>query len=415
MDGVSWASFQLSFIVIILELPKLCHIVYDEFPHDSRVRRYTNLLVQSGVETFVVCAGRASSNYEPENAGIVKVYRLPMRKRRSSFGRRLFEYLTFEVYAFAMASYLFFRHRVKVFHIHNLPDFLVFSCVIPKLFGARVILDFHELFPEFMMQQAPALNADSIPIKILRFQERLAVRFADEVITIHEPARDILYRRNQGNTLKDIHIIMNAVDPGEIQEVVRSPSSNFSVFFAGTMNYSLNLELLVEAISKVRELDLSLYESMHLHLYGDGPALKGVLEKAVNLKVANTISYHGKVSYAETIKAACKASVCVIPAEKNIYSDLYYSLKLVEMIYIGVPVIAPRLMTYQYYYPESAILYYEPGNAGDLADKIIYAANNPDQMRERAKEALRAYEPYSWAVMSQRYRDVLSGLFRDQK
>jgi len=70
-------------------------------------------------------------------------------------------------------------------------------------------------------------------------------------------------------------------------------------------------------------------------------------------------------------------------------------------------------MTYHYYYSESAILYYELGNAGDLADKIIYAANNPDQMRERAKEALRAYEPYSWAVLSQRYMNVLSGLFRD--
>jgi len=375
------------------------------------VRRYTNFLVQNGVETFIICAGRASSNYEPENAGIVKVYRLPMRKRRSSFGRRLFEYLTFEVYAFAMASYLFFRHRVKIFHIHNLPDFLVFSCVIPKLFGAKLILDFHELFPELMMQQVNNLSSGSLPIRMLKFQERISIRLADEVITIHKPAGDLLAARNPSHH-KPIHIVMNAVDPSEMPPLSRSLPEKFVIIYNGSINYNLNLQLLVEAVASARRVARAIYDRTEIHLYGDGPALNDVLNKAKELRV-NSLFYYGKREFKDVVRAASEASVCVIPADRKVYSEFHYPLKLVEMIYIGVPVIAPRLMTYQYYYPESALLYYEPGNVGDLADKIIYAANNPDQMRERAKEALRAYEPYSWAVMSQRYRNVLSGLFRN--
>ena len=34
-------------------------------------------------------------------------------------------------------------------HVHSVPDFLVFAALVPKLLGARIILDIHDILPEF--------------------------------------------------------------------------------------------------------------------------------------------------------------------------------------------------------------------------------------------------------------------------
>jgi len=72
-----------------------------------------------------------------------------MRHLRIGLIAQLLEYLAF----FALASFkliaLHIQKRYNVVQVHNLPDWLVFVALIPKLSGARVILDLHDLMPEF--------------------------------------------------------------------------------------------------------------------------------------------------------------------------------------------------------------------------------------------------------------------------
>ena len=41
------------------------------------------------------------------------------------------------------------RGGYDLIHVHSLPDFEVFSAAIPKLFGAKIVLDIHDIVPEF--------------------------------------------------------------------------------------------------------------------------------------------------------------------------------------------------------------------------------------------------------------------------
>ena len=38
--------------------------------------------------------------------------------------------------------------KYDVIHIHSVPDPLVFTAFLPKLVGAKIILDIHDLLPE---------------------------------------------------------------------------------------------------------------------------------------------------------------------------------------------------------------------------------------------------------------------------
>jgi glycosyltransferase involved in cell wall biosynthesis len=103
------------------------------------------------------------------------------------------------------------------------------------------------------------------------------------------------------------------------------------------------------------------------------------------------------------IKELESASACVLPPKKDIYSDLYYSIKLTEMIYFRIPVISTRLDTYLYYYPENCILYFNSGDIDDLANKIIYAWENKDKLDNFTTNAWHYYQNISWDKMKERY------------
>ena len=59
------------------------------------------------------------------------------------------------------------RRRFDVVHLHNPPDFLIVAALVPKLLGARVIFDVHDLSPEMFA---------------MRFGDRAGARLADRVL-----------------------------------------------------------------------------------------------------------------------------------------------------------------------------------------------------------------------------------------
>lgn len=383
---------------------KLCHVFFDEFPKDPRIRRYTNTLLKEGFEVFIISLNDGNSNFFQKKKNL-NIYRIPIKKKRGTFLSRFWEYLLFQFLATILVSYVFLRHGVMIYHNHTLPDFLVFSCILPKLFGAKIILDFHELFAEFMMQHKPNLTYSSLLIKTILLQEKLSFGFASEVIVFHEPAKEILEKRV--GYKRRITIVMNGVDELELPNFNKIYVDEFRLIYNGTINFNLNLTLVIKALNLIRKKDISLYNNMGFYLYGDGPDLENILNKAKELNVDN-VHYKGRLKFQEMVKELEIASACVLPPQKDIYSDLYYSIKLTEMIYFRIPVIATRLKTYLHYYPENCLIYFDSNNAEELAEKIIFTYKNRITLNIFTENAFHEYQKINWKIMADRYLNVIN-------
>ena len=127
-----------------------CMVVHAYYPlGEIRVQREAKALIAGGFEVDIVCLRRPDESPRGAEDG-AQIYRLPVQ-RYKQFGAmvQLLEYLVF----FCLASWqllrLHLKQRYASIQVHNLPDFLVFAALIPKLLGARVILDLHDLMPEF--------------------------------------------------------------------------------------------------------------------------------------------------------------------------------------------------------------------------------------------------------------------------
>ncbi len=428
---------------------KLCHLLYEEFPRDPRVRRYVNALNSAGIHCVIICSKKRGDKFF-ENWKGNRVYRIPVAKQRQSFFLTSIEYTLFTWTASVLLFYLWLRYRFKIIQVHTLPDFLIFAALPEKVFGTKIILDLHELFPELFTARKPQL-ANSFWVKILKFVEKLSIKLANAVITIHDNAKEIFVKRldlrgaerrsnlindntdlrgvptqsgRRGNPSNETHnpkitVIMNTVDPSEFGITKSSPlltkegieGRTFIIIYNGTVVKLLNLTMIVNALNILKnKMPPNDFNKIKFLIYGDGPALNEIFQTAENLNLKDKVEYKGFIPPDKMYNEILKASVLILPPLKNIYSDLFYTIKLIEMIYLKIPVIATRLDTYKRYYSEDALFYFDSGNVEQLAEKIKEVFYNKDLVKSKTETAFAEYQSIGWDIMKDRYLALIKNL-----
>ena len=199
----------------------VCILLQNPYDIDMRVRRKAEALVAAGyaVDVLALRAGRTERTYTLNG---VKVYTLGLGKKRGSLARYVFEYVAFFAWALVRLPLLMLRARYAVVDVNTLPDFLIFAAAPARWMGAKLILDMHEITPEFYVSKY-GIAESSWVIRVLRRLEKMSFDFADRVITIHEPIEDLLVGR--GLAREKSTVIMNAVDEVSFGAHPRSSSA----------------------------------------------------------------------------------------------------------------------------------------------------------------------------------------------
>ena len=386
----------------------VCHLFYEEFPRDPRVRRYVNALNEQDIKCIVICSKKkGDAFFENRNGNLI--YRIPVSKKRSSFFLTFLEYFLFAGVSSLLLLYLFIRYRYRIIHVHTLPDFLIFSALTEKLLGVKTILDLHELFPELYMVRT-GKGPHSTGARLLKIIEKLSVKMANRVVTIHNNAKNIFIARNKGLENK-ISVIMNGVDPEEFTDTKRTETDDFIIIYNGTINRIMNLEIIPDALNILKNsMPGQDFIKIKFRLYGDGPAVGEILESAKSFGLNNCVEYCGFLQPEKMNKEILKSSVLVLPPLKNLYSDLFYTIKLVEMVYLRIPVIATRLNTYELYYGEDSLFYFDSGNTRQLSEKIREVFYNKTLIAQKTENAFNNYMKVSWDKMKLIYIKIIFDL-----
>ena len=172
---------------------RVCLIVQGHYEFDPRVRRKAEALASAGYSVDVLSL-RVPDGPRTFTVNGVHVETVSLGKKRGSLARYGFEYAAFLLWAFARVHVLTLRKRYAVIDVNTLPDFLIFAPLFARWMGARLVLDMHEITPEFYMSKY-GMDRDSRVVQLLTFLERHSFNFADHVITINEPILELLVGR----------------------------------------------------------------------------------------------------------------------------------------------------------------------------------------------------------------------------
>jgi len=382
----------------------LCMVVHGPYPiGEPRVTRQARAALEAGYEVDVV-ATRRDGEPATEVVDGVRVVRLPVEHRRGGgIGQILREYVGFTVLAALRVARLSLRRRYTVVQVHNPPDFLIAAAVIPKLLGARIVFDVHDLSPDLFASRFEGRRGGALLDAALCRLERIAARIADAVVTVHEPYRQVLATRSA--PAAKVTVVMNSLDESLLpQAPARRDRSDFRVFYHGTVTAWYGLELVVDAFASI----LPELPHARLEIQGEGDALGAVRDRAEALGISLQLTAPGSyLPQTEVLALAQEASVGVIPNLPTRLNQYALSSKLFEYVALGIPVVSADLPTIRAHFDDSEIRYFRAGDAQSLAEALLDVARNPDQAAERVAAAKVRYEEYRWPRHAARYLAVL--------
>ena len=390
-------------------MKKILMVVYNYFPQDVRPRREAEALIKAGYQVDIICL-RLPDQSRTENIFGVNAFRVNISKTRSTRRKYITLYASFFIRSFFKLNWLFLKNRYIVIHIHNMPDFLVFLSVIPKLFGSKVILDLHDPMPEIFMTKFSD-NDDNRLTKLLMLQEKLSIKFAHSVITTNKSFVDKFLER--GCPSHKVNIVMNSPQESIFNKFLnKSKNKNyenkFVLMYHGLIVERHGLEDLVDAISLLKDK----IPRLELLVYGSGEDLSLFLEKVQNLKLYNIVKYYDQVSIEKIAETIPQCDIGIIPNRSGPFTQINFPTRIFEYLHMKKPVIVPRTQGIKDYFDEETIFYFDAGNIENLAEVIFNIYSNPDKNLEVVNRGYEVYQKYRWENQSKHlikvYKDLLN-------
>lgn len=372
---------------------RVAMIAHTYYVRDPRVRRAAETLRAGGYEVDVFCLRDPELAESPrEVVNGVRVIRLPLARRRGAKSRYLFEYGAFSTMAAATVSGYHLARRYDLIHCHTHPDPIVFAAALPRLLGARVLLDMHDPMPETLVSKYHVPMRHPL-VRLSVVLEQASIRFAHRALTVHEPLRQVFLGR--GAPPARMGVVMNLTDPALFarrEELPDPARGRFIVIYAGTVAERYGLDLAVRAVAALRDA----IPGLLLRLVGDGDQVPELRRLVRALGVEDLVQFVGPVPNTEVRRMLQDADIGISPHRPDILFRLSLSHKIYEYVATGVPAVVPRTETLQRYYPEDVAAFFIPGDADDLARTILRLYRSPAERRARVEAGWRLVQRWNW-------------------
>jgi glycosyltransferase involved in cell wall biosynthesis len=385
-------------------------VVFSPYPADPRPRRAAEALLKEGMRVDLICEGGGESPSR-EIFGGLEVVRIPVQHRRGGVLSYAYQYSAFTLIAAVVLAWRSLRRRYDLVYVHNMPDILVLSALLPKSLGAKVILDQHDPMPE-LMRTIFNLDQGSLGIRFIRLLERWSIARANLVITVNAACKRLFAARSC--LPEKIGVVMNSPDDeifpyrAATSYPARIPRQRFVIMYHGSLVERNGLDLAVDALALVRDT----IPTAELRVYGGStPYLEQVMDKVRGLGLEKSVRYLGRKKLEELAHEIEACDVGVVPNHRNAFTDINTPTRIFEYLALGKPVIAPRTPGIQDYFGLDSLSFFEAGNAEGLAQKLEEIYSHPRLAMKTAACGQEIYLEHTWREERQVLVNLVSGLF----
>jgi glycosyltransferase involved in cell wall biosynthesis len=370
------------------------------YPEHPTLRRNVAELLKSGCEVDLVCVMPRLSLGDPVQKGL-RVYGFPIKHRRSHRLGYPVQYALFFVWALLNVSLLSLRRRYDVTQVDTLPDFLVFSAVLPRIRGIPVVLYVYDLMPEMTVSRL-RVGSTALPVRLATWLERASTAWADRVITVTDLFRRRLISRGLDPT--KVSLVANSHPIGEI--AYEPPADPPVLVIQTTLIERYGVQVAIEALARLRDR----WPQLTLEVLGAGEYLPALLAQVRKLGLEGRVRITGYfLPWHDAMARVRRATLGIVPIIADGYGDMILPNKVFEFASMGVPMVCSRLRGIEEHFTPDTVAYFEPGVAVDLAAQVDRLLSDPDAARIQAARAKRAMSDLAWDRCAHQYIRTLSG------
>ena len=290
--------------------------------------------------------------------------------------------------------------------VNTLPDVLVFAAVMPRMLGARVLLDLQECMPEFFAAKF-GTGMSHPAVRLIAALEQRSIGFADLVITPTPLLRGAFVAR--GADPAKVRVVMDSAD----EDVFRRPPQagpdprRFTLVSHGTIDERYGLDTAIAGVALVR----TEIPGVHLEVYGAGPDLARLRRLAAGLAVADRVHFSaGFVPFGELVLALASADVGLVAMKRDLFRDLTLAGKMFDFIAMRVPMAVSRTRSVEECFEPGCFELFESGDPASLACAIRRLHADPERRARLAERAFSSTEPYRWRHQRRHYLSTVGSL-----
>jgi len=365
---------------------------------------------QGHIVDVVSLRGKGVSQYDEING--VRIFRIQERvlneKGRFTYLYRLLKFLVLS------AGFLWRKHLERPYdliHVHSVPDFEVFATLLPKLTGARIILDIHDIVPEFYAAKF-GVTKSSIIFKTLTLLEKLSIAFSDHVIISNHIWHNRLLSRSvrKGKCT----VILNFPDPTIFHRknsATLREKEKIIMLYPGGFYWHQGLDVAIKAFSMIKG-DVP---HAYFYIYGDGPEEDTLRSLIRTLGLEERVLLKGGVALNEVALLMANADIGIVPKRNDPFGGEAFSTKILEFMAIGTPVIASRTKIDQYYFDESMVKFFDPEDEEDLASAMVLLIKDKKLSKKLSENAYKFIQNNNWDAKKYIYLNLVNSLIASRK
>lgn len=400
-ESISIESFHLRSMHI-------CMPTYSFYESDNRVRRYAESLTNQG-HTVDVFSLRKEHAPAVETINGVNVFRLQKRNRNERGKWAYFSKLLLFFFKSTFAiSFKHLKDKYDLVHVHNIPDFQVFSAFLPKMSGSKVILDIHDIVPELFCSKFQ-LNERSIYFHILRRLERFSTSFADHVIISNDIWRERIDTRSVAKDKSSV--LINYPDPSIFYR--RNSNSNGLrdyIIYPGSLNWHQGLDIAIKAFHMIKDQ----VPNIDFYICGGGPALPDLKELAAKLDVSDRILFKDSLPITEIAEVMSRAKCGIVPKRADFFGNEAFSTKVLEFMALGIPIVLSETDIDRYYFNNAQVLFFRSGDERDLAEKLLLLLTDRKLCERLIHNSLKLVSENNWEKKKHIYFSIINSLMKER-
>jgi glycosyltransferase involved in cell wall biosynthesis len=380
-------------------------LAYTFYDADNRVRRYAEAFVKRGDQVDAIALAREGQPSFEVIQG-VRVFRIQKRvvdeKGPASY---LIKLLLFFFRSAWILTVRHLREPYDIIHVHSVPDFEVFATLIPRLLGARVILDIHDIVPEFYASKFK-VGEQSFVFLLLVLLERLSIAYSSHVIISNHLWYEKIVRRSVRS--EKCTAIINYPDLSIFWSRPRPVpfSDDFVMCYPGTLNWHQGVDVAIEAMSLLRDRA----PNLRFLIIGDGPDREKLRSMIRQGHLEDRVFLKGFIPLEEVAEVMAGIDLGVVPKRSASFGNEAFSTKIMEFMAMNVPVIASRTRIDEFYFDERMVQFFESDNAADLAAKILDLMQNSARRSALCGCSSEFIARNSWDVKKHEYLDLVDRL-----
>jgi len=234
----------------------------------------------------------------------------------------------------------------------------------------------------------------------------LCAAFADHVIIGNDLWREKLTNRSVAR--RKCTALINYPDGNVFHDKLphREPDDRFIVSYPGSLNWHQGLDIAVRAIAEV----LQNIPNIELQIFGEGGSKSELANLVRELRIESHVTLHDPVPLPDVARIMARSDLGIVPKRDDSFGGEAFSTKILEFMSVGTPVVVSGTRIDRYYFDESIVRFFMPGDAIDLKNAILYMYRHPDERTLQASRALQFARNNDWATKKKLYLGLIEHL-----